>query len=900
MEKPSKQNECDEYQNIKSLLKSIVVGSKVVLTVGALAGEYANNTGKTLDYSKFGYQTMTSFFNGMSDTFIIDKIKMGLSERLVVSLKDRSNVAHIDEMVLKQRSTKISTPFVRTFKNAHKLAGNKSSVPFSRYGRADSSRVDHRAMTPRSPSPRRKRSPSLPRQYSRYSRSPGRRERRRSRSKSVERRPINRSFESSSKTVSPSHRSPPAWTKQKSSRRDSSSTSSSSSSTYSSSSSTSSGEIVEAKKAKDKRLAAHAAKSPNDQTVRSAPERDETWVEASISSQALPLQDKEKVQKECVQPSITVSSPEKQTNQNCEEGRGQKRILDVDQEAPKSGLEISATQSKKPVKSCNKLDHHHIMDNKLVADASDNMSEISITTFASNRPLRILGENIRSCHIPNYIKRNLIRLLQKFPEGVQASQLPELYKTCYDQDLNIQSYGFRNAEELVQKSPDIFKAAGSNSGGAMVVEAAADLPTKSPNTVGANNMVDSSLLLVQRKYLPSGFKLPVAQMKFSKTRPEFAVTVSEIFSPSQFFVQYQMRAADLEIIMQELDKNYNSNNDDLKLEGAVRGLYVATKFGEKWHRAQIENIASSLKIKVYYIDYGTTQDKEIEELRHLIDNPILRSEPLASKSKLFNVKPANGASAWTQEATKRFSELVGTKSLVAKYKNGGTAACPELHLSLVHIQPETSKVLMDVGMMMCEEGFADYINPAYGTMFEPVKAVQAVQPYSQAADRFANIEFGAAAAGPQQMHLSPALPSNSLTTLHPEFHAALLVLNDVARKMALQFGVVAVRQAMQHLVNQPLLDTNPAAVNQMSSALLGNFFPMQPTGMYGGAGLMPAGAPIQPHVQLTPQGMLNPAHQFLPQQPTLAITQGRTQQNGRFTIDRKPTIIDLVKFEGPK
>ncbi|XP_059484961.1 uncharacterized protein LOC132202206 isoform X2 [Neocloeon triangulifer] len=819
MEKPSKQNECDEYQNIKSLLKSIVVGSKVVLTVGALAGEYANNTGKTLDYSKFGYQTMTSFFNGMSDTFIIDKIKMGLSERLVVSLKDRSNVAHIDEMVLKQRSTKISTPFVRTFKNAHKLAGNKSSVPFSRYGRADSSRVDHRAMTPRSPSPRRKRSPSLPRQYSRYSRSPGRRERRRSRSKSVERRPINRSFESSSKTVSPSHRSPPAWTKQKSSRRDSSSTSSSSSSTYSSSSSTSSGEIVEAKKAKDKRLAAHAAKSPNDQTVRSAPERDETWVEASISSQALPLQDKEKVQKECVQPSITVSSPEKQTNQNCEEGRGQKRILDVDQEAPKSGLEISATQSK---------------------------------------------------------------------------------KTCYDQDLNIQSYGFRNAEELVQKSPDIFKAAGSNSGGAMVVEAAADLPTKSPNTVGANNMVDSSLLLVQRKYLPSGFKLPVAQMKFSKTRPEFAVTVSEIFSPSQFFVQYQMRAADLEIIMQELDKNYNSNNDDLKLEGAVRGLYVATKFGEKWHRAQIENIASSLKIKVYYIDYGTTQDKEIEELRHLIDNPILRSEPLASKSKLFNVKPANGASAWTQEATKRFSELVGTKSLVAKYKNGGTAACPELHLSLVHIQPETSKVLMDVGMMMCEEGFADYINPAYGTMFEPVKAVQAVQPYSQAADRFANIEFGAAAAGPQQMHLSPALPSNSLTTLHPEFHAALLVLNDVARKMALQFGVVAVRQAMQHLVNQPLLDTNPAAVNQMSSALLGNFFPMQPTGMYGGAGLMPAGAPIQPHVQLTPQGMLNPAHQFLPQQPTLAITQGRTQQNGRFTIDRKPTIIDLVKFEGPK
>jgi len=76
-----------------------------------------------------------------------------------------------------------------------------------------------------------------------------------------------------------------------------------------------------------------------------------------------------------------------------------------------------------------------------------------------------------------------------------------------------------------------------------------------------------------------------------------------------------------------------------------------------------------------YIDYGTFEEKDISELRYLIDEPAFKVETMAVEASLYNLKPPNCDAEYSFESCQKFSELTGTDVLFAKYKGGNEQVC---------------------------------------------------------------------------------------------------------------------------------------------------------------------------------------------------------------------------------
>jgi len=65
-----------DKDEIRAELKCLVVASPKNLTVGNLAHNYEEATGKKLDTHKFGYQTLTGFIRSMAETFKVERVKI--------------------------------------------------------------------------------------------------------------------------------------------------------------------------------------------------------------------------------------------------------------------------------------------------------------------------------------------------------------------------------------------------------------------------------------------------------------------------------------------------------------------------------------------------------------------------------------------------------------------------------------------------------------------------------------------------------------------------------------------------------------------------------------------------------------------------------------------------------
>lgn len=64
----------ETFDEIKKILKGLVVSTQKELTVGQLAHEYTLQTGKNLCYAKYHCSTLTEMIRSMRDTFEVLKV----------------------------------------------------------------------------------------------------------------------------------------------------------------------------------------------------------------------------------------------------------------------------------------------------------------------------------------------------------------------------------------------------------------------------------------------------------------------------------------------------------------------------------------------------------------------------------------------------------------------------------------------------------------------------------------------------------------------------------------------------------------------------------------------------------------------------------------------------------
>ncbi|KAL1432975.1 hypothetical protein MTO96_001961 [Rhipicephalus appendiculatus] len=144
----------------------------------------------------------------------------------------------------------------------------------------------------------------------------------------------------------------------------------------------------------------------------------------------------------------------------------------------------------------------------------------------------------------------------------------------------------------------------------------------------------------------------------------FSVAIGEVFSPSEFYVLITADGAltQLADLMAELDEFYNSassdfysvNIGDLKPGFVCAALY--TNDGQPlWHRAVVKSVQAR-EVFVFYIDYGTVMPVKVADIRRLRSD-FLEFPAQAIKASLSGVKPKN-EQAWTPKAKERFLQLV--------------------------------------------------------------------------------------------------------------------------------------------------------------------------------------------------------------------------------------------------
>ncbi|XP_041361192.1 tudor domain-containing protein 7-like isoform X1 [Gigantopelta aegis] len=100
----------DELQQVKAMLRSVLLSSKEGVTEECFLEDYQSVTGELLPFKKFGYMSQSSFIESLPDVVHIRRNKFG--ETVYHAVADETT-AHIQRLVSKQKSKKTKGPLRR-------------------------------------------------------------------------------------------------------------------------------------------------------------------------------------------------------------------------------------------------------------------------------------------------------------------------------------------------------------------------------------------------------------------------------------------------------------------------------------------------------------------------------------------------------------------------------------------------------------------------------------------------------------------------------------------------------------------------------------------------------------------------------------------------------------------
>lgn len=188
--------------------------------------------------------------------------------------------------------------------------------------------------------------------------------------------------------------------------------------------------------------------------------------------------------------------------------------------------------------------------------------------------------------------------------------------------------------------------------------------------------------------------LPIEDLPLHSTH---MAVVSHVSDPSEFWIQTQNHASELEKLMDDIYYLYEDSGHEYLLKSPLIGNFCAAKSVDgDFYRALVTDVDNT-QVKVFFVDYGNSEVLDRNSIRILPEKfKILPC--LALKCTLSGVRPKDGL--WSQSACDFFINAVTNNTLkvraTSKNKQGYV-------VSLTDTQTVGEK---DLGTVMCSSGLA--------------------------------------------------------------------------------------------------------------------------------------------------------------------------------------------------
>ena len=145
------------------------------------------------------------------------------------------------------------------------------------------------------------------------------------------------------------------------------------------------------------------------------------------------------------------------------------------------------------------------------------------------------------------------------------------------------------------------------------------------------------------------------------TRPT-TVAVSQINSPSHFFVQIIDKIEALEVLVGELGEFYSNSANQKPLNNASVGSSCAAKFteDESWYRAKIQSLKGT-QADVLFVDYGNSETQAVSGLKSL--DARFCSQPPYSVECTLDMLPGTVS----PEAQAKFEEITEDQEMTCEF-----------------------------------------------------------------------------------------------------------------------------------------------------------------------------------------------------------------------------------------
>lgn len=152
----------------------------------------------------------------------------------------------------------------------------------------------------------------------------------------------------------------------------------------------------------------------------------------------------------------------------------------------------------------------------------------------------------------------------------------------------------------------------------------------------------------------------------------FKIVILDAINPHRFWFALAHEYKNNNELMKSMAKLYDEKGEQLKVmtRDLLKGLYVAAKFQNTWHRSMVLEVIDENQIRVLYVDYGTAADVPIDDIRFMLEEHLMMPA-LAHRGVLAYVQPT--ASSWDVKAIKHFKKATELRKIEGKiYKRNKT------------------------------------------------------------------------------------------------------------------------------------------------------------------------------------------------------------------------------------
>ena len=210
------------------------------------------------------------------------------------------------------------------------------------------------------------------------------------------------------------------------------------------------------------------------------------------------------------------------------------------------------------------------------------------------------------------------------------------------------------------------------------------------------------------------------------------VVVSEVFTPTNFYIQLKKDQDKLGSMMEAMESFYTDNPDLKKMvipaELVRVGQLVAVVWDVDgfWYRGLVRRVMSVSKVEVDFMDYGSRTVMDKKSLYDLLPK-FCELDRQAHQAKLHGIAPLQ--KKWVRRNSTRFKDLVrasGEEEGVVEGFLGKVVGIggKKLKLKLVDIQSEGR----NIGDVLVHEGHARYAGEDTDTQIDAQATSQLLSP----------------------------------------------------------------------------------------------------------------------------------------------------------------------------